>query len=131
MLTEPCHFFSTVWSRAVLQGLHMARDAMFPITDLIPSIHPEGLVLSRDLLAWSYRTALSLFSPKFVLGSLESSSTDQCTKGTEVAEQQEFKKSFILEEFDRSRCGNIQVDIVAYRGQLANPRWMDTEEGGF
>lgn len=50
-------------------------------------------------------------------------------KGTEVSEQQEFRKPFILEEFDRSRCGNIQVDIVAYRGQLAEPRWLDTEQG--
>ncbi|KAL4079085.1 hypothetical protein J3A83DRAFT_4367804 [Scleroderma citrinum] len=47
------------------------------------------------------------------------------------AEQQEFRKPFILEEFDRSRCGKIQVDVVAYRGQLANPRWMDTEQDSY
>lgn len=53
------------------------------------------------------------------------------TKGTQVSEQQEFRKSFILEETDRSRCNNLHVDIMAYRGQLANPRWMDTEEGSY
>ncbi|KIM58494.1 hypothetical protein SCLCIDRAFT_128104 [Scleroderma citrinum Foug A] len=53
------------------------------------------------------------------------------TKGTEVSEQQEFRKPFILEEFDCSRCGNIQVDIVAYRGQLAEPRWLDTEQDSY
>ncbi|KAI6100572.1 hypothetical protein F5141DRAFT_1218599 [Pisolithus sp. B1] len=52
-------------------------------------------------------------------------------KGTQVSEQQEFRKSFILEETDRSRCSNLHVDIIAYRGKLANPRWMDTEEGSY
>ncbi|KAI6046250.1 hypothetical protein EDC04DRAFT_1677424 [Pisolithus marmoratus] len=50
-------------------------------------------------------------------------------KGTQVSEQQEFRKSFILEETDRSRCNKLHVDIMAYRGKLANPRWMDSEEG--
>ena len=61
-----------------------------------------------------------------LLGSFKYSIT---YKGTEVSEQQEFRKPFILEEFDCSRCGNIQVDIVAYRGQLADLGWMDTEQG--
>ncbi|KAI6029300.1 hypothetical protein BKA83DRAFT_4216861 [Pisolithus microcarpus] len=52
-------------------------------------------------------------------------------KGTQVSEQQEFRKSFILEEVDRSRCSNLHVDIIAYRGKLANPCWMDTEEGSY
>lgn len=51
------------------------------------------------------------------------------TKGTEVSEEQEFKKPFIIEEFDLSHCGSIHVDIVAYRGQLLNPSWVDSERG--
>ncbi|KAF9222351.1 hypothetical protein BS17DRAFT_818684 [Gyrodon lividus] len=51
------------------------------------------------------------------------------TKGTEVSEEQEFKKPFIIEEFDLSHCSSIQVDIVAYRGKLSHPCWVDTERG--
>jgi hypothetical protein len=53
------------------------------------------------------------------------------TKGTEVSEEQEFKKPFIIEEFDLSHCGSIHVDIVAYRGKLLDPSWVDTERGEF
>lgn len=57
--------------------------------------------------------------------------SDSHTKGTEVSEEQEFKKPFIIEEFDLSHCGSIPVDIVAYRGRLLNPSWVDTERGEF
>lgn len=57
--------------------------------------------------------------------------TDRSTKGTEVSEAQEFKKPFIIEEFDLSQCGSIHVDIVAYRGRLLDPTWVDTERGTF
>lgn len=50
-------------------------------------------------------------------------------KGAEVSEEQEFKKPFIIEEFDLSHCGTIHVDIIAYRGTLPNPSWVDTERG--
>ena len=53
------------------------------------------------------------------------------TKGTEVSEEQEFKKPFIIEEFDLSHCGSIHVDIVAYRGKLLDPTWVDAERGEF
>ncbi|KAH7883408.1 hypothetical protein F5I97DRAFT_237833 [Phlebopus sp. FC_14] len=53
------------------------------------------------------------------------------TKGTEVSEEQEFKKPFVIEEFDRSHCSDIQVDVVAYRGKLANPCWTDEERDSF
>ncbi|KAG9312597.1 hypothetical protein JVU11DRAFT_6994 [Chiua virens] len=52
-------------------------------------------------------------------------------KGTEVSEEQEFKKPFIIEEFDLSHCGSIHVDIVAYRGKVLNPSWVDTERDAF
>jgi len=48
-------------------------------------------------------------------------------KGTEVLEEQEFKKPFMIEEFDLSHCGSIHVDIVAYRGMLSDPQWVDVE----
>ncbi|KAF8415387.1 hypothetical protein L210DRAFT_3657556 [Boletus edulis BED1] len=52
-------------------------------------------------------------------------------KGTEVSEEQEFKKPFIIEEFDLSHCGSIHVDIVAYRGKLSDPTWMDAERDAY
>lgn len=48
-----------------------------------------------------------------------------------MSEEQEFKKPFIIEEFDLSNCGSIQVDIVAYRGKLLDPLWVDIERGEF
>ncbi|KAG6334775.1 hypothetical protein ID866_4308 [Astraeus odoratus] len=53
------------------------------------------------------------------------------TKGTEVSERQEFRKSFIFEEFNRSRCNKLHLDILAYRGKLPNPRWIDEEQDVF
>ncbi|KAF9234840.1 hypothetical protein BU15DRAFT_78674 [Melanogaster broomeanus] len=52
-------------------------------------------------------------------------------KGTEVSEEQEFKKPFMIEEFDLSHCGSIQVDIVAYRGKLSHPCWVDAERDSY
>ncbi|KIJ11257.1 hypothetical protein PAXINDRAFT_15797 [Paxillus involutus ATCC 200175] len=52
-------------------------------------------------------------------------------KGTEVSEEREFKKCFVIEEFDLSHCSSIQVDIVAYRGKLSHPCWVDTERDSY
>ncbi|KAI6030474.1 hypothetical protein F5J12DRAFT_902965 [Pisolithus orientalis] len=49
------------------------------------------------------------------------------TRGTEVSEQQEFRSEFYREQADLSGCKNVRVDIVAYRGTLKDPLWMDEE----
>ncbi|KAI6139333.1 hypothetical protein BKA82DRAFT_3988626 [Pisolithus tinctorius] len=52
-------------------------------------------------------------------------------KGTEVSEQQEFRHAFYREQADLSGCESIEDEIVAYRGTLERPLWMDEEEGDF
>ncbi|KIO05283.1 hypothetical protein M404DRAFT_9026 [Pisolithus tinctorius Marx 270] len=52
-------------------------------------------------------------------------------KGTEVSEQQEFRRTFYREQANLYECKNVGVDIVAYRGTLENPLWMDKEAGDF
>ncbi|KAI6044888.1 hypothetical protein EDC04DRAFT_2640470 [Pisolithus marmoratus] len=50
------------------------------------------------------------------------------TRGTEVFEQREFRSRFYREEEDLSACKSVAVDLVAYRGTLQRPLWMDKEQ---
>ncbi|KAI6044886.1 hypothetical protein EDC04DRAFT_2889550 [Pisolithus marmoratus] len=52
-------------------------------------------------------------------------------RGTEVSEQQEFRSPFYREEQDLSECKRIGEDIVAYRGTLERPQWMDKEKDSY
>ncbi|KAI5991133.1 hypothetical protein EDD15DRAFT_1115401 [Pisolithus albus] len=52
-------------------------------------------------------------------------------RGTEVSEEQEFRKSFYEEHADIFACRSLEVDIVAYRGTLENPLWMDEEKDSY
>ncbi|KAI6156475.1 hypothetical protein EDD17DRAFT_1845061 [Pisolithus thermaeus] len=53
------------------------------------------------------------------------------TKGTEVSGQQEFRTSFCRERANLSACESVQVDIVAYRGTVECPLWVDKEKESY
>ncbi|KAI9573185.1 hypothetical protein HD554DRAFT_2059608 [Boletus coccyginus] len=44
------------------------------------------------------------------------------TKGVQVSEQQEFRQSFNKERDSRSQLAHVQVPILAYWGDLLDPR---------
>ena len=46
-----------------------------------------------------------------------------------MSEQQEFRHSFIAEGTSRSAMKTIEAPILAYRGDLLDPEWMDEERG--
>lgn len=50
-------------------------------------------------------------------------------KGTRVSEQQTFEEDFVIRRSSMASCGSVDVDIVAYRGPLTRPDWMDIETG--
>ncbi|KAI5991132.1 hypothetical protein EDD15DRAFT_2369021 [Pisolithus albus] len=52
-------------------------------------------------------------------------------RGTAVSEEQEFREPFYQENADLSACKSLGVDIIAYRGALQNPLWMDKEKESF
>ncbi|KAI6108534.1 hypothetical protein EV401DRAFT_2076832 [Pisolithus croceorrhizus] len=52
-------------------------------------------------------------------------------KGTEVSGQREFRTSFCQERANLSACESVQVDIVAYRGTVERPLWMDKEKESY
>ncbi|KAI6156476.1 hypothetical protein EDD17DRAFT_1763968 [Pisolithus thermaeus] len=52
-------------------------------------------------------------------------------RGTEVSEEQEFREAFYRENANLSACKSLGVDIVAYRGTLENPLWMDKEKESY
>lgn len=50
-------------------------------------------------------------------------------QGVQVSEQQEFRQSFFREQNSRALLANVKVSILAYRGDVLDPQWMDTEPG--
>ncbi|KAF8554802.1 hypothetical protein OG21DRAFT_1522180 [Imleria badia] len=50
-------------------------------------------------------------------------------RGVQVSEEQEFRYSFITEGASRSELNNLENTILAYRGELLDPHWMDKEPG--
>lgn len=48
-------------------------------------------------------------------------------RGTRVSEQQTFEEDFVIRRSSMASCGSVDVDIVAYRGPLTRPDWMDIE----
>ncbi|KIJ08850.1 hypothetical protein PAXINDRAFT_88270 [Paxillus involutus ATCC 200175] len=52
-------------------------------------------------------------------------------KGTQVSEQQEFRQSFVIKEASRFEFTSVEIQILAYRGSLLQPTWMDKEAAFF
>jgi len=48
-------------------------------------------------------------------------------KGTKVSDTMEFRRDFVTECAEGSSCNTIATEIVCYRGNASNPRWMDSE----
>jgi len=48
-------------------------------------------------------------------------------KGTKVAATEEFRRPFIRETSGKHQLASISAEIIAYRGDLAEPTWMDEE----
>lgn len=44
-------------------------------------------------------------------------------------EQQEFRHSFFRQQNSRSQLTDVKVSILAYRGNVLDPQWMDKEPG--
>ncbi|KAF8840352.1 hypothetical protein BDN67DRAFT_1011541, partial [Paxillus ammoniavirescens] len=52
-------------------------------------------------------------------------------KGTQVSEEQEFRRSFVVDRVSRSEYTSLENSILAYRGSLLRPTWMDKEAAYF
>ncbi|KIM58498.1 hypothetical protein SCLCIDRAFT_128166, partial [Scleroderma citrinum Foug A] len=52
-------------------------------------------------------------------------------KGTQVSERQEFRSSFFMLRKSATDCTSISDKIIAYRGSLSDPCWMDIETASF
>ena len=52
-------------------------------------------------------------------------------QGTQVSEQQEFRSSFSMLRESATDCTSISTKIIAYRGSLSDPCWMDIEPGKY
>ncbi|KAF8557817.1 hypothetical protein OG21DRAFT_1595682 [Imleria badia] len=52
-------------------------------------------------------------------------------KGVQVSEQQEFRHSFSRARKSRSKLTNVKESILAYRGDVPDPDWMDKEPACF
>ncbi|KAJ8595460.1 hypothetical protein M405DRAFT_929541 [Rhizopogon salebrosus TDB-379] len=52
-------------------------------------------------------------------------------KGTQVSELREFRKSFDFNEKSRAACSSHSVDIMCYKGDLQDPKWLDVERSSF
>jgi len=52
-------------------------------------------------------------------------------RGVQVSEQQEFRHPFIMECASRSELNSLEDTILAYRGDLLDPQWMDEEPARF
>jgi len=52
-------------------------------------------------------------------------------KGVHVSEQQEFRQPFFKEGNARAKLTRVQESILAYRGDLADPQWVDKEPEHF
>ncbi|KAI9573194.1 hypothetical protein HD554DRAFT_2059684 [Boletus coccyginus] len=52
-------------------------------------------------------------------------------KGVQVSEQQEFRQTFTMECASRSELNTLGGTILAYRGDLLDPSWVDREPARF
>ncbi|KIJ08851.1 hypothetical protein PAXINDRAFT_88280 [Paxillus involutus ATCC 200175] len=52
-------------------------------------------------------------------------------KGIQVSEQQEFRQTFFIKRALASEFISVEVPILAYRGSLLRPTWMDMEAASF
>ena len=68
---------------------------------------------------------------KKVLPSSDCSTKPDILQGTQVSEQQEFQSSFFILRESATDCTSISDKIVAYRGSLSDPLWMDIEPGKY
>ena len=50
-------------------------------------------------------------------------------QGDAVHEEMEFRESFSLAEYRLTDFGEQTVPLKCYRGTLADPKWVDQEEG--
>jgi len=53
------------------------------------------------------------------------------TRGTRVAEEQEFQETFAVRRSTQVSCNSLDIAIVSYRGSLEQPIWMDSERDQF
>ncbi|KAF8441288.1 hypothetical protein L210DRAFT_3611856 [Boletus edulis BED1] len=53
------------------------------------------------------------------------------TRGTRVAEKQEFQESFAVRRSSQVGCNSLDIAITSYRGPLEQPTWMDNERDQF
>ncbi|KAG9312271.1 hypothetical protein JVU11DRAFT_7574 [Chiua virens] len=52
-------------------------------------------------------------------------------RGVQVSEQQEFRESFYKDQTSFSGLTKVKVPILAYRGDLLDPQWVDEERAHF
>ncbi|KIK93911.1 hypothetical protein PAXRUDRAFT_12380, partial [Paxillus rubicundulus Ve08.2h10] len=52
-------------------------------------------------------------------------------KGTQVSEEEEFRRSFVVDQFSRSEFTSVKTPILAYRGSNLQPIWVDKEAAYF
>ncbi|KIK93923.1 hypothetical protein PAXRUDRAFT_785589 [Paxillus rubicundulus Ve08.2h10] len=52
-------------------------------------------------------------------------------KGTQVSEEEEFRQSFVADQFSRSELTSVETPILAYRGSHLQPIWVDKEAAFF
>jgi len=53
------------------------------------------------------------------------------TRGTRVAEKQEFQESFAIRRSSQAACNSMDIGITSYRGPLDQPTWTDSERDQF
>ncbi|OJA12685.1 hypothetical protein AZE42_10334 [Rhizopogon vesiculosus] len=52
------------------------------------------------------------------------------SRGTQVSELREFRKSFHFTQKSR-QTANHSVNIICYKGNLQEPKWLDVEQSSF
>ena len=83
----------------------------------------------RDLAgSWVLPNAFQSILKK-VLPSSDCSTKPDILQGTQVSERQEFRSSFFMLRKSATDCTSISDKIIAYRGSLSDPCWMDIETG--
>jgi len=86
----------------------------------------------RDLSgSWVLPNAFQSILRKVLPSSDCSSTKPDILQGTQVSEQQEFRSSFFLLGESARDCTSISDEIIAYRGSLSDPCWMDIEPGKY
>ncbi|KZT00544.1 uncharacterized protein LAESUDRAFT_688021 [Laetiporus sulphureus 93-53] len=48
-------------------------------------------------------------------------------KGTRVSEKKEFSQNLVFDARNPLELGKVQTDIICYRGNSRNPRWLDVD----